>query len=99
MRLLDLKDFIEFVDWLDNGTRSAASWRTEVRKFKQSLKFPGVEIKIEEGESAEITGDGSASPLPPYDSKEYMERVKAAGQASRNLLDVERQVCQKCKDK
>ena len=30
--------------------------------------------------------------IPPCDSREYMERVKAAGQASRNLLDVERQV-------
>ncbi len=29
---------IEFIDWLDNGTRSSASWRSEVRKFRQALK-------------------------------------------------------------
>ena len=32
------KELIEVIDWLDNGTRSAASWRFEVRKFKQALK-------------------------------------------------------------
>ena len=29
---------IEFIDWLDNGTRSSESWRDEVRKLRQSLK-------------------------------------------------------------
>ncbi len=34
----DIKDFLEFVDWLDNGLRSCASWRHEVRIFAKSLK-------------------------------------------------------------
>lgn len=29
---------IEFIDWLDNGTRSSASWRAEMRDFRQALK-------------------------------------------------------------
>lgn len=30
------KEVLEFIDWLDNGTRSSASWRFEVRKFRQA---------------------------------------------------------------
>ncbi len=29
---------IEFINWLDNGTRSSAGWRSEVRNFRQALK-------------------------------------------------------------
>ena len=32
-----LKKVVEFIDWLDNGTRSSASWRFEMRKFRQAL--------------------------------------------------------------
>ena len=30
--------WLEFVDWLDNGLRSSAGWRAEIRKFAKSLK-------------------------------------------------------------
>ena len=29
---------LSFIDWLDNGTRSSESWRTEIRKVGQALK-------------------------------------------------------------
>jgi len=29
---------LNFIDWLDNGTRSSESWRTEIRKVGQALK-------------------------------------------------------------
>lgn len=32
-----LKEVVEFIDWLDNGTRSSGSWRAEMRKFRQAL--------------------------------------------------------------
>jgi len=32
-----LKKVVEFIDWLDNGLRSSASWRSEVRILRQSL--------------------------------------------------------------
>ncbi|GAI86153.1 unnamed protein product [marine sediment metagenome] len=33
---------LNFIDQLDNGTRSSASWRSEVRKFRQALKGGGL---------------------------------------------------------
>ncbi len=32
-----LKKVVEFIDSLDNGTRSSASWRHEVRLFRKAL--------------------------------------------------------------
>ena len=37
------REVVEFIAWLDNGTRSSASWRAEMRKFRQAqLKEWGV---------------------------------------------------------
>ncbi len=44
----EIKEVMEFIDWLDNGTRSSASWRFEMRKFRQALKekyLPNSQIK------------------------------------------------------
>ena len=37
-RQMERERTIKFIDWLDNGTRSSPSWRSEVRKLKQALK-------------------------------------------------------------
>lgn len=31
-----IREVVEFIDWLDNGTRSSGSWRSEMRKFRQA---------------------------------------------------------------
>ena len=33
-----LRKVVDFIDWLDDGVRSSASWRTEVRLFRKALK-------------------------------------------------------------
>lgn len=38
-----IKEVVEFIKWLDNGTRSCGSWRSEMRKFREAkLKELGV---------------------------------------------------------
>ncbi len=38
-----IKEVVEFIDWLDNGTRSSGSWRSEMRAFRQAkLKEWGI---------------------------------------------------------
>ena len=32
------KGLMDFIGWLDNGTRSSASWRSEMRKFGQAIQ-------------------------------------------------------------
>lgn len=31
-----IKEVVDFIDWLDDGLRSAGSWRSEIRKFRQA---------------------------------------------------------------